>query len=93
MTKHPAGPFTVTVRSYSLEQNRVGTDKSPVFTSRHVSAKGAARRLAHIIAGRGKVARTVKACAVGRGLEMYIRAGDGVERSLAMHRRAFCSEA
>lgn len=64
--RHPAGPFTVRVSSYSLDSHRVGQWTGAIYHSRHRSAKGAARRLATIITGKSKLAREVRAC-IARG--------------------------
>lgn len=58
----------VTVESYSLESGNVGGDVRPVYTSRHRSAKAAARRLAELINGRTARARATHAgIGTGRG--------------------------
>lgn len=89
MAKHPAGPFTVLVRAYSLEAGRVGADRHCIYHSRHRSPHGAARRLASIIAGKSQLARDCRAAAPRQGLQMVITGGDGTARALNAHRATF----
>jgi hypothetical protein len=75
--RHPASPFTVRVYEYSLESNRVGMNRLQIYTSRHKSAREAARRLATITTGKSALARDIRTCAHQKGLSMLIECGDG----------------
>lgn len=91
MQKHPAGPFTVRVSTYSLEQGNVGGDRFAVYASRHRSPHGAARRLASIIAGKSTLARLAQfSIGRGRGGSFLIELGDGTKLALNTFRSKFC---
>lgn len=92
-----AAPYTVTVEVYSLETGEIGKTLGTVFTSRHVSPVEAGKRLASIIRGKSKLAKSV-----ARGLRAgregvvagryFVRDGLGDAYPLNTHRRLYCKK-
>lgn len=89
-------PYIVTVEVYSLETGEIGRTLGTVFTSRHTSAIEAGKRLASIIRGKTKLAKSV-----ARGLyagrtgavagRYFVRDGLGNPYPLNTHRRLYCA--
>ena len=92
--KHPAAPFSVLVRSYSLptvfEAPELGADMRLEYKSTHRSPVAAGRRLASIVMGKSALAKLIRRRGLRRGLRMTIAASDGSERPLTLHRFTFC---
>ena len=87
--KHPAAPFFVLVRSYSLEAHEFGAERLE-YKSTHRSPVAAGRRLASIVMGKSALAKLINQQVLRRGLRMTIAASDGSERALTLHRLTFC---
>ena len=88
--KHPAGPFTVSVRAYRISPAVDTSRMDGVYTSRHRSAKAAARRLASIISGRSALSVDVKRCIPRDHAGSFsIVCGDGTRLALNPFRERF----
>lgn len=88
--KHPAGPFTVRISTYSTAPNRVGDPLGQIYSSRHRSPSAAGRRLASIITGKSVLARQCRACITpGQAGRYLIETGDGSRFALKPFRKMF----
>ena len=95
MIKHPAGPFRVSVTQYQIAPCVRPRDFAQVYSRRHRSAAGAARRLANIIAGKSEIAKSIKQIVnrdigfASYGGRYLIECGDGAKYSLRDFQKRF----
>jgi hypothetical protein len=93
MTKHPAGPFRVSVTCYRIAPLVDTRDTAQIYSSFHRSPHAAGRRLASIIREKTNLARDVRRCMPRDYAGKYmIETGSGTKYALNDFRAKFCSE-